>query len=322
MPVRRPSPRALAALLVALTAVALLGSTAPVATAAPAQASPALPVTVDNADGGTTTVSDVSRIVSLNGDITEVIFALGLGDSVVAADTSATYPAAAAALPKIGYQRALNAEGILSFSPTVVIGNVDAGPPPVIQQLRDASVPVVVLPTETTRKAPIDKIEAVATALGVPKRGEALAARTERSIRKAEKLARTAKDKPRAVLLYLRGPTTQLIAGKGTGFDTMVRSARATDAAAEAGLEGFVPITAEGLVAAAPDVIVVTTSGLESVGGIDGLLQVPGVAQTPAGASRTVLDYDDQKLLGGGPRTGAALRELVLDLHPKLANTG
>ena len=74
--------------------------------------------------------------------------------------------------------------------------------------------------------------------------------------------------------------------------------------------------------AAAPDVIVVTTSGLESVGGIDGLLQVPGVAQTPAGASKTVLDYDDQKLLGGGPRTGTALRELVLDLHPKLANKG
>lgn len=315
------SPRALAVLVVASAAAALLGATAPSATAA-GQASSDLPVTVENADAGTTTVTDASRIVSLNGDITEVIFALGLGDAVVATDTSATYPAAAAALPKIGYQRSLNAEGILSFSPTAVIGNVDAGPPPVIQQLRDASVPVVVLPTETTRKAPIEKIEAVATALGVPERGEALAAKTERSIRKAEKLARRAKDKPRTVLLYLRGPTTQLIAGKGTGFDTMVRSARATDAAAEAGLEGFVPITAEGLVAAAPDVIVVTTSGLESVGGIDGLLQVPGIAQTPAGASKTVLDYDDQKLLGGGPRTGAALRGLVLDLHPELDASG
>jgi iron complex transport system substrate-binding protein len=304
---------------VAVIAGALL---APSVGAAPAQARPRLPVTVDNADGGTTTVADVSRIVSLNGDITEVIFALGLGDSVVATDTSATYPAAAAALPKIGYQRSLNAEGILSFSPTVVIGNVDAGPPPVIQQLRDASVPVVILPVETTRQAPMDKIEAVATALGVPERGEALSAKTGRAIRKAEKLARRSSDEPRAVLLYLRGPTTQLIAGTGTGFDTMLRSAHATDAAAEAGLEGFVPITAEGLVAAAPDVIVVTTSGLESVGGIDGLLQVPGVAQTPAGAAKSVLDYDDQKLLGGGPRTGAALRELVLDLHPQLARQG
>lgn len=214
--------------------------------------------------------------MSLNGDITEVIFALGVGNNVVAADTSATYPAKAAALPKIGYQRSLNAEGILSFSPTVVIGNVDAGPPPVIQQLRDASVPVVILPVETTRDAPADKIKAVANALGVPQRGKALAKKVETSIVKAEKLARQAKDKPRVVLLYLRGPDTQLIAGKGTGFDTMVRSARATDAAAEAGLEGFVPITAEGLVAAAPDVIVVTTTGLESIGGIDGLLQCQG----------------------------------------------
>jgi iron complex transport system substrate-binding protein len=141
---------------VAITALTLPGPLTPGVGAAPAQSTPKLPVTVDNADGGTTTVADVSRIVSLNGDITEVIFALGLGKSVVATDTSATYPAGAAALPKIGYQRTLNAEGILSFSPTVVIGNVDAGPPPVIQQLRDASVPVVILPIETTREAPIE----------------------------------------------------------------------------------------------------------------------------------------------------------------------
>jgi iron complex transport system substrate-binding protein len=286
---------------------------------AAAQRAPELPVTVENADGSTTEVTDVSRIVPLNGDIAEVVFALGLGADVVATDISATHPAKAAALPKVGYQRSLNAEGILSFQPTVVIGNVDAGPPPVIQQLRDAGVPVVIFEFEPTLDAPVEKIHAIADALGVPERGDALAKKTSTAIRKSVRLAKQADDEPRAVFLYVRGAQTQMIGGAGSGADVLLEAAHATDAASEAGIQGFAPITPESLVAAAPDVIVVTTSGLESVGGIDGLLAIPGVAQTPAGQARAILAYDDQKLLGGGPRTGSALRDLVLDLHPELA---
>jgi iron complex transport system substrate-binding protein len=306
-------PTRVVAVVVTLLAVAVVP-----AAHAGAAAAPELPVTVENADGSTTTVTDVSRIVPLNGDIAEIVFALGLGDQVVATDVSATYPSEAEALPKVGYQRALNAEGILSFQPTVVLGNADAGPPAVIDQLRDAGVPVVIIDFEPTLKAPAEKIRAIADALGVPQAGAELAKKTSKSISRAARLAKKAKESPRAVFLYLRGTTTQMIGGTGTGVDAMVAAAHATDAAAEAEIDGFVPITAEALVAAAPDVIVVTTSGLESVGGIDGLLAVPGVAQTPAGSDRRILDYDDQLFLGGGPRTGAALRAFVRDLHPEL----
>lgn len=288
--------------------------------AIPASAAPRLPVTVTNADGTSTTVTDVGRIVPLNGDITEVLFALGLGPNVVATDTSATYPAEAAALPKVGYQRTLSAEGILSFQPTLVVANPDAGPPAVIEQIRAAGVPVVVHETTPSLDAPAEKIRAIAEAVGVPDRGDALAEETQSAIDAAVRRADKARTSPDTVFLYLRGPSTQLIMGKGTGADVMIRGAGGTDVAAAAGITGTAPITAEALVAAAPEVILVTTRGLESVGSIDGILAIPGVAQTPAGQQRRIYAYDDQEILGGGPRTGAALAALVADLHPELGD--
>jgi iron complex transport system substrate-binding protein len=289
----------------------------PASASAPAAeegADPVLPVEVTNADGSTTEVTDVSRIVPLNGDIAEVIFALGLGDNVVATDVSATYPAEAAALPKVGYQRTLSVEGILSEEPTVVIGNTDAGPPDVIEQLK-ATVPVVIIEYPTDLTGPAEKIEAVATALGVPGRGQALATSTDESIEAAQAQVPDDAESPRVVLLYLRGADVQMIGGADIGAAALLEATGAIDAAAEAGITETVPITPEALVEAAPDVIVTTTSGLESVGGKEGLLAIPGVAQTPAGESGRVLDFDDQYLLGGGPRSGDALADLIDALY-------
>jgi iron complex transport system substrate-binding protein len=281
------------------------------------EAAPVLPAEHTNPDGTAVTVEDTSRIVVANGDLAEVVFALGLGDLVVATDVSATYPPEAAARPKIGYQRTLNAEGILAQQPSLVLADENAGPPEVLAQVRDAGVPVVVTPIDTTLAGPGNKIRAVATALGVPERGEALAASVEESLEEAAARVEGVTDEPRVIMLYLRGAGTQIIMGQGTGFDSLVNAAGAIDAASD--VRGTAPITPEALVAAAPDVIVVTTTGLESVGGIDGLLQIPGIAQTPAGAERRVLDYDDQLLLGFGPRTGEMLATFITDLHPNLA---
>lgn len=278
------------------------------------EAAPVLPVEVTNADGSTTEVTDVSRIVPLNGDIAEVVFALGLGDNVVATDVSATYPDEAAALPKVGYQRTLSVEGILAQEPTVVIGNTDAGPPDVLEQLK-ATVPVVTIEYQTDLTGPAAKIEAIATALGVPERGKALAQTTDEAIEAARAEVPDDAEPPRVVLLYLRGADVQMIGGADIGAAAVLEATGAIDAAAEAGITQTVPITPEALVEAAPDVIVTTTAGLESVGGKEGLLAIPGVAQTPAGESGTVLDFDDQYLLGGGPRTGDALADLIDALY-------
>lgn len=291
------------------------GTATSAASAAAPEASPSLPVTVRDSNGKEVTITDVSRIIPLNGDLAEVVFALGLGPNVVATDVSATYPAEAAAAPKIGYQRQLAAEGILSFSPTVVLGTTDAGPPPVIEQLRAAGLTVVILPPNRELEQVPAKVRSVAAALGVPGRGEELAGSIEDEVAAAEEKAAKVDGKPRAAGLYLRGASTQMIFGKGAGADQLLVAAGATDAAGEVGINGTVPITPEALVQLQPDVLVVTTTGLQSVGGIDGLLAIPGIAQTPAGQNRRVLAYEDQFLLGGGPRIGQALTQLVGDLH-------
>lgn len=115
--------------------------------------------------------------------------------------------------------------------------------------------------------------------------------------------------------LYLRGTAAvYLIGGEGSGADAMVEAVGGIDAGAEAGLGSFTPITSEALVAAAPDVILVMEAGLASVGGVDGLVELPGVAQTPAGRDRRVIAMDDALLLSFGPRTGDALEELGEEL--------
>jgi iron complex transport system substrate-binding protein len=169
--------------------------------------------------------------------------------------------------------------------------------------------------TDVSMEGPATKIRAVAAALGVPQRGEALASEVEAEIAAASAQGAAVTEKPRTIMLYLRGAGTQIIMGRGTGFDSLVQAAGAVDAAAD--VRGMAPITPEALVAANPDVIVVTTSGLESVGGIAGLLGIPGIAQTPAGAAERVLAYDDQLLLGFGPRTGEMLAQFVTDLHDR-----
>lgn len=279
---------------------------------------PRLPATVASADGEEVTVGDVSRIVPLNGDIAEIVWALGLGENVVGTDVSATYPEEAQELPKFGYQRELNAEGILSLNPSVVIGTEEAGPPEVIEQIRASGVPVVILEDPPTLEAPEQKIRGVAEALGVPEKGEELATRTREEIDEALELAGEAESEPRVMFLYVRGQGTQMIGGRGSTADTLIQAAGGIDAGTEAGIDGYRPLTPEALSAAQPDVLLLLSAGLESVGGEEGLLRIPGIAETPAAQEGRILAYDDLYLLGMDPRTGQALRELVLDLHPEL----
>lgn len=281
---------------------------------------PGLPVTVFDATGTEVTVTSTERIIPANGDLAEVVFALGLGDQVVARDVSATFPPEVERLPSVGYQRTLPLEPIAAFEPTVVLANITAGPPETISGLRRLGYPVVVLDEVDDLDGPSAKLRAVGAVLGVPADGAALARTVADEISAATSLARATGEAPRVAALYLRGESVQLVFGPGSGISVLLEAAGALDIGAELGVNDTQPINLEALLAAQPDVLVVTDSGLASVGGVDGLLGLGGGAlgRTPAGQARRVLAYDDQLLLGFGPRTGDALGQLVADLHPDL----
>ncbi|MFN8532626.1 MAG: ABC transporter substrate-binding protein [Dehalococcoidia bacterium] len=315
--------RLVVAALLALSLAACAAPTAPtggpsVGTAARTDG-PVLPAMVQDLDGRTVTITNVDRIVSLNGDVTEIIFALGLGDRIVGVDTSATYPAEPiASLPRIGYQRTLNAEGILSLGPSLVIGNDKAGPPAVLDQLRATGIAVAIGVSGETIDTPIQKIRFVAAALGVPQRGEVLVETLNQDMAAVGRYlsSQSTVRKPRVLFVLLRGTTVQSIAGTGTSGDAVIRAAGGINAAGELGLEGNKPLSQEILVTAQPDALLFLDAGLESVGGIDGLLAAnPAIAATPAGRDRRFISFEDQYLQGLGPRTGKAVNDLAHALY-------
>ncbi|MGW1988710.1 heme/hemin ABC transporter substrate-binding protein [Embleya sp. NPDC001921] len=281
------------------------------------QAAPgtALPATVDTTMGKVT-VKDASRIVPLGGDIAQTVYALGLASNVVGVDTSGAVLPESKGKATFGNSRTLNPEGILAQRPTVAIGSASVGPRSAIDQLKAAGVPIVLIPDSSKPEDAITRITTIATALGVPDKGRTLADRTAGEIATAKAKGGQATTKPRVAFLYIRGQANLYqIGGKGLGPDSMITAAGGIDTGTELGVEMSAALTPEAMVAAKPDVILVFQKGLESVGGVDGVLKLPGVAQTPAGQNGKVVAMDDLELGGGGPTAGVALNKLVDLLH-------
>lgn len=275
------------------------------------------PSTAAGAPTAAASAAGQARIIPLTGDVAEIVFALGLKDQVVGVDLSAMSLQEARGKEQIGYQRALAAEGILSLKPTVLIGTPEAGPPPVLDQLKAAGVPVELVPVGSTVTEVPAKIEQVARILGVEAKGAELAAKVKSEIETATARVKP-ETRPRVAFLYLRGQSkTYQLGGEGTRADAMIEAAGGVDAGSEAGVKDFKPITAESMVKAAPEIILVMRMGLDSVGGEEGLLRLPGVAQTPAGKNRRIVAVDDLELLGMGPRTGQALNTLITAFQQK-----
>lgn len=291
---------------------------------------PALPTTITDAEGREVTISDVSRILPLDvsGTIAATVFGLGLGDNVVGRDTSTGF-AGTEHLPQVtGAGHVLAVEAILELGPTVVLTDTTIGPKEVRQQLRDAGIPVVMITADRRLDTTDAFVAEVAASLGVVPRGAALAARlgTEIDAARAEVAAiapAEASDRVRVAFLYARGTANiYYIFGADSGTDSLIDALSAVDVAAEIGWTGMKPMNAEALIAAQPDVLFMMSDGLESVGGIDGLLErIPALAQTPAGQQRRVIDMPDDEVLSFGPRSAQIIRALAKAMYTVPAET-
>ena len=255
-------------------------------------------------------VPDGTRMISLFGDITEIVYALGAQEFLVARDASSIYPPEAEELPNLGFAGSLNVEAILNLEPTLIIGTAMAGPPEVLEQLRQAGVEVLILGELKELDAPQIKFRFVGNALGLPRKAEALALDVEHRLE--EVLAAAVNDRPLRVLhIYIRRGGLQLVSGAGNEAQTIIEAAGGIDAAAEAGIVGWQPLTPEALVSADPDVYLVMDRGLAVIGGVEGLLEIPGMAETKAGRGQHVISMPDLYLLGFGPRLPEAVADLA-----------
>lgn len=285
---------------------------------------PSLPVTLTDVQGPKVKVTDTSRVLALDlyGTLARTVFELGLGDQLVGRSISSDFKEIKS-LPLVTHNgHELNAESILDLDPTLVITDTSLGPWDVILQLRDAGIPVVVTDPKRSLDNVAEITNQVAEALGVPAAGKELVDRinTESTAVKAKIAKVSAKsiaEAPRTVFIYARGGAgVYHLFGEGTGADSLIEALGLYDVAKEIDWKGSKPLTDEGIVAAQPDLIVMMTKGLESVGGIDGLFKrYPALAQTPAGQHRRVVDMADSEILCYGPLTPQVLNALAVAIY-------
>jgi iron complex transport system substrate-binding protein len=244
------------------------------------------------------------RIVSLGGGVTEILFALGLGDKIVAVDVSSLYPPEATKKPKVGYLRATSAEGIASMKPDVVIASEALGPPSVRVQLKAAGIKLSLVPEAKSVSAAMSRIKE----LGKLVHREAKAQEMIDAIERVLKTPIPKGTPPKVLFLFSHGGGRLMVAGRKTAAYTMIKAAGGVNAIE--GYEGYRPLTAESVVAAQPDIILLTERSLSSIKGQEALWKIPSLSLTPAGKTKRSVVIGDLKLLGFGPRAGEAILEL------------
>lgn len=256
---------------------------------------------------------DTSRVVSIGGSLTEIVYALGEEAHLVARDTTSVYPQAAFALPDVGYIRQLSPEGVLSVDPTLIIALEGSGPPDAVEVLRKASVPMVSVPETFDREGILEKIRIVGEVLGVEDKAKKLVEETDADIRAAE--AATAGIEERAKVLFVLSMQGGRVLASGTGTAANGIIAMAGGVNAVTDYHGYKQISEEALIEAAPDVILVMDRGGDHATRAAEILAHPAIATTPAGRDGRVVSVDGAFLLGFGPRTAAAVRELSTSLY-------
>jgi iron complex transport system substrate-binding protein len=249
-----------------------------------------------------------SRIVSLGGDVTETIYAIHAQGELAAVDSTSTWPEAATKLPDVGYVRQLSAEGVLALRPDLILATHDAGPASVMTQLHDAGVRIETLPVSRSAADVESKIRTIGDLTGHDKEADALASDVARQFAALATAVAAMPSHPRTVFLMSTGQGSPMAAGRETAADRAIALAGGINAAT--GMEGYKAVSPEALVAMKPDAILLMKEREGGVGGIDGVLRMPGVADTPAGKAHRIYFVEGQALLGFGPRTPAAASEL------------
>ncbi len=271
--------------------------------------------TMRDATDAAVNVTNRGRIVTVGGVVTEIVAALGVLPHVVAVDASSTFPEAVTRLPQVGYVRQLAAEGVLSLRPTLVITTTEVGPPATLTQLRGAGVPVFVVEGTPGVGQARQRIRRIAAVLDRAPQGDALLRTLDAEL--ARVTAPTGA-RPKVLFLYARGPGAPQVAGHDTAADAMISLAGGENPM-RSQWAGYRPLTAEGLVSAAPDVLLVTERGLGAMGGPAAITALSGVAQTACSRPGRIVAMEDLLLLGFGPRTGTAVATLAARLRAAVA---
>lgn len=266
-----------------------------------------------HAGEGAATFTDMSRIASVGGSVTEIVYALGEQDKLVARDSTSVYPDDAARLPDVGYMRALSPEGVLSVNPTGILLLEGSGPMETIDVLKKASVPLIVVPETYDHAGVLEKIRVVGHALGVDQKASELSAAADADLKAAEALTTDISEKKRVLFILSMQGGKVMAAGAHTAAAGIIDLAGGANAVE--GISGYKQLSDEAVILARPDIILMMDRGGDHAAANADLLAHPAISSTPAAQAGKILRMDGGYLLGFGPRTAGAIRELATALY-------
>lgn len=271
--------------------------------------------TVTDAFDRDVTITSTERIITLGPDVTEIAFALGAGDRIVGLDRGSKFPAETAEKPNLGYRRALSAEGILALRPDLILAAEDIGPPEVVDILKTLSVAVVFVPENNSLPGIRDKIGLIAETLDRDDEGRALSQTVSADFEAAARLAETVPQDARKKVMFFHGLLRLTAAGEDTAADSIIGYAGGINPFD--GIKGYKAASEEVLLDMAPDTILMMSNGN---GGPtpEEVFAVPALSMTPAAKTRSLIVLDGPYMLGFGPRTASAIRELANALYPEI----
>lgn len=262
-----------------------------------------------NAEASST---EAVKIVSLSGFLTEVLFELGMGDQIVGVDITSTYPEATKDIERMGHVSNINAEAILKLQPDYIFLEETEQAPAAIQQLEDAGIKVISVPTYYGMGNTLSAIETLDEYLDVdPAIVDKIAQKIATDSTELVNMVAQSNKKPKVLFIYARGAGRVMASGQKTSMNAMIELAGGENVIQT--FEGFQALTPEAIVQTPPEIIIMFTSGLASLDGISGLAQVPGLAKTPAILNERVFTMDGHLMSSFGPRSGEAAQTLATE---------
>lgn len=251
--------------------------------------------------------NDISRIVSLNGAVTEIIAALGYEKNIVGRDVTSTYPESVKNNDKIqdlGHvARGLSVEALLALKPTIIFGTEKDMTPDLQSKLKASGITTIIFKQDFSSEGAKKLIADVAAELNHEdfKSIQDKIDTDRQGLTKFEKA-------PKVLFIYARGANMLMVSGTGTPIESMIQLAGGENAVTD--FADFKPLTPEALIKGNPDVILLFESGAQSVNGTEGVLKIPGVDKTNAGKNKNIITMDGGLLTNFGPRTGEAAKGL------------
>jgi iron complex transport system substrate-binding protein len=254
-------------------------------------------------------VSDKVKIITAGGTITEVVNALGFGDDIIATDITSTYPAAMQELPSIGYRNQIKAEGILALGPDLVLAEEGYMSEDVVNQLQAAGLQIQFFAKPKDIAGTYKIVTEIADFLQVSESGKTINASIEADMKALENYLQIHSTNPSMAFVMARGQEMVFLAGEETFAESMINMAGINHVGI--GFKDFIPLTPEALVSMNPDYLLFFDSGIQSIGGMDGVKNIRGIENTVAFKQNQILSLDGQYLSGFGPRVGKAALELA-----------